>query len=71
MMLSGAEKLTSISNRINSISIVRQTNRVLSFVFEKYICITFLQMASGSLSGICVLIEPKREYLPSKSPHFS
>ena len=69
-VLSSAEKLTSMANRTNSISIVRQTKEVLSFVFEKYICIIFLQMASGSLSGGCVSIESKRVCVLSKPPQF-
>ena len=39
---------TAVSNRFNSISIVLHKKEVLSEVFEKYIHIMLLQMASGS-----------------------
>jgi hypothetical protein len=47
-LLGDAEALTSRPKRFNSMSMVLHTKEVLSEVFEKYIQIILLQMASGS-----------------------
>jgi hypothetical protein len=56
-----------MSNLFNSISIVLQTKDVLSEVFEKYMPIMLLQIASGSKrSELGVSIEPAtRPRLPN------